>query len=223
MSVFGIAIFLSFFAFMATQTFCEFGPNNLARMLAFCITLVGLLGFLGAAWINFFPPEPLDHFELPNTIGGDRLTAPDGRVFVVSPPTARVQRYGPEGFEKGFSYQHKASAFGMSASGNVLICSSGQLIAFSPDGAEVPPRGSCPNGTLGSTLSSYQSHAKVPAIAFNRFSALAVPLWHPLVGWFVAAFGGLLLWLFSRLDRSVWIKLASERRPTAASSDRPSS
>ena len=172
--------------------------TNLIGTLAICISLVGVLGFFEFAWIDLFPPELLDRFELPNDpLQGVRLTAPDGRVFIVSSPIARVQRYGPEGFEKGFMYGHKAFRFGMSASGNVLICIAADvLLTYSPDGEDVPPRGSCPDRFEVSS-SSYPSHAKLPTIAFNWFSALAVPLWHPVAGWVIALFGGLLFKLSS--------------------------
>lgn len=211
MSILGHAIGLSIMAIIAVKMYGDFrlaSSDNLARKLAICISMAGLLGFFEMIWIDFLPSELLDHVELPNTLQGVRLTAPDGRVFVVSPPIARVQRYGPEGFEKGFMYARKAFEFGMSASGNILICSAGGiLLAYSPDGVEVPPRGSCPHGTVGSSFSSdpssfYPSNAKVPTIAFNWFSALAVPLWHPVAGWLVAVLGGLILVCFSRPQSS---------------------
>jgi hypothetical protein len=143
-------------------------------------------------WACFalFPRELLDHFELPNTLEAVRLTAPDGRVFIVSSSIERVQRYGPEGFEKGFLVGKKVSTSAMSASGNVLL-SRREMLTYTPDGAEVPPSGSCRDRLEGS-YSSYPSDAQVPTIAFNWFSALAVPLWHPVVAWFIALFGGCL-------------------------------
>jgi hypothetical protein len=39
---------------------------------------------------------------------------------------------------------------------------------------------------------SSQRTAKVPAIAFNWISALAVPLWHPVAAWIIGLFGVLL-------------------------------
>jgi hypothetical protein len=185
-------------AVMMYRDFSQASANNLATKLAFCGSIAGLLGFAEVAWIGLLPNELLDHFEMPNTLGADRLTAPDGRVFIVSSPIARVQRYGPEGFEKGFNYGHKAFTFGMSASGNILICAAGgELLTYSPDGVEVQPRRSCLHGVFDRSLASYASNAKVPTIAFNWFSALAVPLWHPVAGWLVLVLGGLLRWLFS--------------------------
>jgi hypothetical protein len=106
-----------------------------------------------------------------------------------------VQRYGPEGFEKGFMYRRKAFTFGMSWTGNVLICAvGGEFLTYNPDGTEVPPRGSCKDGFITSSP-SYPSHAKVPTIAFNWFSALAVPLWHPVAAWLSMVVGGLLFYL----------------------------
>ena len=160
--------------------------------LAICIVAVGILAFVAPWWLNAFPLD----LELPNTLLGDRLTGPDGRVFIVSPPISRVQRYGPEGFEKGFMVV-KVSRSAMSASGNVLICGYGdELVTYTPDGAEVPPRGSCRNRFIGS-FSHYPSKAKVPMIAFNWFWTLAVPLWHPVMGWAIGVLGILLLKLNS--------------------------
>jgi hypothetical protein len=160
---------------------------------ALCIIVVGVIAFSEPGWLALLTHELLDHFELPNTIlQADRLTAPDGRVFILSRPIERVQRYGPDGFEKGFLVG-KASSSAMSASGNILTCSpGGELFTFTPDGDLVQPRDSCRDG-LGRSFLSYPRNAKVPAIAFNWFSAVAVPLWHPVLGWIIAAFGYLLL------------------------------
>jgi hypothetical protein len=96
------------------------------------------------------------------------------------------------GFEKGFGVV-KVSRSAMSASGNVLICGlSDELVTYTPDGAEVLPRGSCRNRFIGS-FAQYPSKAKVPMIAFNWFWALAVPLWHPVAGWVIGVVGILLL------------------------------
>jgi len=196
----GQLIPLAFCTIVVVQTYRQHRASitNFLGILGFCIVVLGMLGFLGAGWIYIFPPEFLDGFELPNDrYEGVRLTAPDGRVFIASPALARVQRYGPEGFEKGFSYGHKASKFGMSASGNILICTiGGVLLTYSPDGAELPHRGGCP-GRFEFSSSSYPSHARVPAIAFNWFSAWAVPLWHPFAGLFTVAFGSFILRLSS--------------------------
>ena len=103
-----------------------------------------------------------------------------------------MQRYGPEGFEKGFLVRTKVHESAMSASGNVLICSPAfELLTYTPDGAEVPPIGSCRDRFEGSYFSD-PGDAKVPTIAFNWFSALAVPLWHPLAAWIMLFFGLLL-------------------------------
>ena len=70
----------------------------------------------------------------------------------------------------------------VSASGNLVICSSGgEMITYTPDGEELSPRRRCWDGFENSlSYSYYPSNAKVPGIAFNRFSALAVLLWHPV-------------------------------------------
>jgi len=170
--------------------------------LAFCLSLVGLVGFVDVAWIDLLPSGFLGRVELPNDpFQGVRLTAPDGRVFVVSPAIFRVQRYGPDGFETGFMYGRKASKFGMSASGNLTICASAdELLTYSRDGEEVLPRGSCRDRFEGSSP-YYVSQARLPTIAFNWFSALAVPLWHPFAAWAFILLGGLLFWLVAPTKR----------------------
>jgi hypothetical protein len=165
--------------------------TNFLGKFAICLMATGFLGFIEPFWINLFPAELLNRVELPNALGGVRLTAPDGHVFIVSSPIARVQRYGPDGFENGFMYGRKAFKFGISSSGDVLICAAGTLLTYRPDGAEVLPQGSC-GDEFAISSSSYPSHAKLPKIAFNWFSALAVPLWHPILAWVICLFSALL-------------------------------
>jgi hypothetical protein len=166
--------------------------TDYVRKLGLCIIAIGGLGFLEAFWIRLFPHEVFDFFELPNTIQAVRLIAPDGRVFIVSSPIQRVQRYGPEGFEKGFLVG-KVSFAAISASGNVVTCSPGnEMRTYSSDGDELSPRRTCWEGFEGAPT-SVPSNAKVPAIAFNWFSALAVPLWHPIAAWVIMMFGVALL------------------------------
>jgi hypothetical protein len=176
--------------------------NDLPRKLFICFSAASMLAFIEPLWISFFPPALLKNIELPNAPLGDRLTAPDGRVFIVSSPIARVQRYGPEGFELGFMYGSKASKFWISPSGNVLICTlAGALLTYSPDGTEVPPRRSC-NDRFEAFFSSSPSHARVPTIAFNWFAALAVPLWHPVAAWLTILVTGLFYLCFRGRPRS---------------------
>jgi hypothetical protein len=172
--------------------------TNFVGKLAICIIAVGLIGFCEPALV-LFPPELLAHLELPNTLFADRLTAPDGRVFIVSSLIQRVQRYGPEGFENGF-WTGKVSSSAISASGDILICSpGGVLLTYTPDGNNVPPSRSCRN-PLGQSA-YYPSDAKVPTIAFNWFSVLAVPLWHPFVAWGIMGFGSILFKNFGAARR----------------------
>ena len=169
--------------------------GDLPRKVVVCIGGVCALCFLAQFSIGALPSEFLEHIEFPNAPGGDRLTAPDGRVFIVSVTLARVQRYGPDGFEKGFMYHQKADGFAVSPSGNILICTLGKvLFTYDPDGSEILPRGSCEQG-FGASPSTYSSHARVPVIAFNWFSAVAVPLWHPVAAWLIAVLTALLYWL----------------------------
>jgi hypothetical protein len=200
---------LSFVAFLLFLVICAFliikmrrewqaATNNAQKKLAILIGGACILAFFEPMWIGFFPPKLLDHVELPNAPLGDRLTSPNGRVFIISSPIARVQRYGPEGFELGFMYSGKVSTVFMSPSGNVLICTmAGALLTYSPDGAEVPPRKSCKD-SFEVYFPSSPSNARVPTIAFNWFSALAVPLWHPFAAWLTALLVGLFSLRFSR-------------------------
>ncbi|SRR5579871_346133 len=164
----------------------QVATNNLPKKLSILIFGACFLAFFEPMWIAFFPSKLLNDVELPNAPLGDRLTAPDGRVFIFSAPIARVQRYGPEGFELGFMYSGKESKAFISRSGNVLICTlGGALLTYSPDGTELPPRRSC-NERIETYFPSSPSHTRVPAIAFNWLSALAVPFWHPVAAWLTA-------------------------------------
>src|SRR5215813_8781108 len=132
-----LAFLLVFFAVMGARMYREWRaePDNPPRKLAIVIGGVCVVAFCEPGWIGVFPANLLAHVELPNAPGGDRLTAPDGRMFIVSWPIARVQRYGPEGFELGFMYGAKASHVWMSPSGNILICTmaGAALLTYTPD------------------------------------------------------------------------------------------
>ncbi len=192
LNIFLIASFLAVFATISVvkgYRHWRAPTTDYVRKLGLCIMAIGLLGFLEAFWLRLFP---LEHFELPNTIQALRLNAPDGRVFIVSSPIQRVQRYGPQGFEKAFLVG-KVSFAAISASGNVVTCSPGnQMRTYSPDGDELPPPRPCWDGFEGASTFTL-SNTKVPAIAFNWFSALAVPLWHPIAAWVIGIFGVALL------------------------------
>lgn len=173
--------------------------GDLPKKVVICIGAVCALCFMAQFSIAALPSEFLEHIELPNAPGGDRLTAPDGRVFIMSVPLARVQRYGPDGFEKGFMYHQKADAFAMSPSGNILICTlRKELLTYDPDGSEVLPRGSCRSGFIASQP-PYAGRAKVPIIAFSWFAALAVPLWHPVAAWLIVVLSALVYWVLAKV------------------------
>jgi hypothetical protein len=198
--IFPFVFLFVFFVVMAIKIYREWqtAAGDTPRKFVICVTGVCVFAFCEPFWINVFPSRVLEHIELPNSPVADRLIAPDGRVFVVSSPIARVQRYGPDGFEMGFLYGRKAIAFGMSPSGNILICATGrELLTYSPDGNEVLPRGSCKEG-FAASWSSYPSRAKVPTIAFNWLSAFAVPLWHLVAAWLMALLTGLFYLGFRR-------------------------
>jgi hypothetical protein len=175
--------------------------RDFPRKLAISAAVLGVVGFLVPFWLWLIP----DSVELPNSLMSVRITAPDGRVFVVSEPFGRVQRYGPAGFERAFRIDSQGGAVeaGVSPAGNLLICSvrARALITYNPDGVELPPRWLCQydhghNGLIPS-ISSYPSKARVPLIALNWLSAMAVPLWHPFVAWLILMVGFLYL-KFSR-------------------------
>jgi len=179
-------------------------PDDIPSRIAWAIAMAGLVGFFIPFLLAFgiIPNRFLDRIELPNSLQSVRVTAPDGRVFVVSEPLGRVQRYGPSGFERSFAVDSRGGAMeaGMSATGNLLICSARAghvLITYNPDGQEIGYRQPCEpstahHGQLPDTP-SYVANAKVPRIADSWLAALAVPLWHPFSGWLMAACGGLYL------------------------------
>jgi hypothetical protein len=175
--------------------------KQLPRTVARCVAAVGIIGFLLPLGLGVFPDEWLNATELPNALGSARVTAPNGRVFVASEPLGRVQRYGPEGFERGFYVDGQGGAFdiGVSEAGDVLICSvrARALIIYTEDGVETARRGPCTfndaNGGLIPASRHYERNARVPEVALGWFGLLAVPLWHPFVAWFMILMGGLFL------------------------------
>ena len=137
---------------------------NRLFVLAICLLPLGVVGFLAQLGLG---ERVSPDVELPNQFGSVKVTAPDGRVFIASVPVGRVQRYGPDGFERGFPVDSRG--------GERKPCQS----ALSSDGLLSSP--SCP------------ANANVPAIASSWFAVLAVPLWHPLVAWSMALVGILIL------------------------------
>ncbi|WP_316181821.1 MULTISPECIES: hypothetical protein [unclassified Bradyrhizobium] len=172
-------------------------PSAVAR----CAVALGIIGFLLPLGLGVFPDDWLNAIELPNALGSARVAAPNGRVFVASEPLGRVQRYGPQGFERGFYVGSQGGAFdiGVSDAGDVLICSvrARALIVYTQDGVETARRGPCTfndaNGGLMPASRSYERNARVPEIAFGWFGLLAVSLWHPFIAWFMALMGALFL------------------------------
>jgi len=169
------------------------------------VAIAGTAGFLfqGLVGLGAIPQQLLDGIELPNSPTAVRIAAPDGRVFIVSESVGRVQRYGPSGFERSFGVDARGGFIeaGMSAAGNLLICSSRaghMLITYDPDGKEIGVRRPCEpstahQGRLPDT-SEFASKARVPRIADSWLAALALPLWHPFSGWLMAAGAGLYLY-----------------------------
>jgi hypothetical protein len=175
--------------------------RDLQRKFAIVLFVLGALGFLQPFWLRLVPDALLDWIEFPNAVGAVRLAAPNGRVFVASQPLGRVQRYGPDGFERGFFVAAQGGVFdlGVSPSGQVLICSvrARSVITYTQDGVEVGPRLPCAwseaNHGLMPAAAAYPNHAKVPDIAFSWYARLALPLWHPMLAWVMALLGGLYL------------------------------
>ncbi|MGC2776535.1 MAG: hypothetical protein WA418_12980 [Bradyrhizobium sp.] len=176
--------------------------NELSRLIARCVVAFGIGGFLLAFALASFPSDWLALIELPNTLSSVRVTAQNGRVFVASVPLGRVQRYGPDGFERGFSVDARGGFFdiGVTRSGDVLICSARAhaLIVYTQDGIETSKRLPCKfsdanGGHVPGSAAFYESNAQVPRVALGWLGLLAVPLWHPVVGWLVGLIGGLFL------------------------------
>jgi hypothetical protein len=167
------------------------------NVAAACMLPLGVMGFLAQPDLGQRLPP---YVELPNQLGSVRVTAPDGRVFIASIPTGRVQRYGPDGFERGFPVDSRGGYFdiGVSPSGDILICSgrARALITYDQDGREIGERKPCArNWSDGGLLPSpfYRARANVPAIASSWFATLAIPLWHPAAAWLMALVGFLIL------------------------------
>jgi hypothetical protein len=143
-------------------------------------------------------PVPSD-VELPNTLTSAEIAAPDGRVYIANQFNARVQRYGPHGFERGFTVDSQGGPFdiGVSPSGNILICSARTrlLIAYDPDGEDIGVRGPCDVDPHTGLIPSpnYRPRADVPFIASSWYMRLAIPLWHPAIAYFMLVLGALLL------------------------------
>jgi hypothetical protein len=151
--------------------------TDFARKIAYGISIAGIVGFLQPFWLGSFPSEFLNRIEFPNTLDAVRLTAPDGRVFIVSEPFGRVQRYGPKSFQRGFKIDSRGGVVdaGISSSGNLLICSvrARGLITYDRDGAEIGQRLPCAYDVAnhGRIPQSplYNSEARLPLIAINWF------------------------------------------------------
>ena len=184
-------------------------PKDLAEGIAWAVAIAGIAGFLfqGLVGLGVIPQQLLDGIELPNSPTAVRIAAPDGRVFVVSETVGRVQRYGPSGFERSFGIESHGGFLeaGMSAAGDLLICSSRAghlLITYDPNGKEIGVRRPCEpstahQGRLPDTA-EFASKARVPPIADSWLAALALPLWHPFSGWLMAACAGLYLQVRNR-------------------------
>ncbi|HEV2154029.1 hypothetical protein [Bradyrhizobium sp.] len=174
------------------------------RNIVICLIALGMACFLGQGLIASSAPDFLNEIELPNSLGSMRLAAPDGRVFIVSEPLGRVQRYGPSGFERGFQVHAGGGTFdaGISPSGEVLLClgRSHELVRLDQDGRETGPRQSCARNVWGDDripfLNHYAARVQVPLIAFSWIAAMAVPLWHPFTAWLLMMVGILLSYYF---------------------------
>jgi hypothetical protein len=167
------------------------------RKLANSMIALGAFGFFAPILLVFLPDGFLKFVEFPNSIGAVRITAPDGRVFVASEPLARIQRYGPDGFELGFHVTSQGGAFevGVSPRGEILVCAARgrALIVYDADGLELgmpmPCQFSVAHNGLIPSSSHYSSSIQVPAIATGWFAAAAILLWHPFVAWLMALCG----------------------------------
>jgi hypothetical protein len=166
-----------------------------ATTIAIFLFVIGMAGFAQLE-LGRLPHD----WEIPNSLQSVKVTAPDERVFVASAPTGRVQRYGPNGFERGFKVDSHGGHFeiGVAPSGDIVVCSTrGRArIVYDRDGIERGERGRCETeqknrGLLPSPV--YRPLADVPVFATSWIAALAVPLWHPFAAGLVALIGMLML------------------------------
>jgi hypothetical protein len=166
-----------------------------AKNVGICAVVLGAGGFFAQLLVAQKLPS---NIEFPNSLESVRIAAVDGRVYIHSVPLARVQRYGPDGFERAFAVERHGYFVGVSPSNAVLICSARAraLITYDRDGNEIGERSPCEVDFSSSGLlpsPSYRANANVPAIASSWIAALAVPLWHPAVAWLMALVGLLIL------------------------------
>jgi hypothetical protein len=172
---------------------------NLAAACGLALGVVGFMAPLGGVPFNI---------ELPNSLGAVRVTAPDGRVFIASTPTGRVQRYGPDGFERAFFIDSRGGVFdtGISPLGEIMVCSARAkaLISYDRDGLEIGQRKPCYVGSSGLLASPHYSvRADVPTIASSWLAAMAIPLWHPFMAWLIGVVSMIALKInFRELQRS---------------------
>jgi hypothetical protein len=160
-----------------------------------------LFPFVCPKLLSSLPLEVARQIELPNSLGSIKVAAPDGRVFIVSEPSARIQRYGPAGFELGFEVdsQGRSLQAGVTERGEIVVCAVRlrQLLTYTADGLEVGERMPCNFDKSGHgrilTASHFTSRAVVPEIATGWLAAILIPLWHPFVAWVILVAGG--VWL----------------------------
>jgi hypothetical protein len=75
--------------------------NAVSRKIVQCIFVLGAVGLLQPFfWLGLLPTELLRRAS--KHAQRSRVTAPHGRIIVVSAPLGRVQRYGSDGFERAF-------------------------------------------------------------------------------------------------------------------------
>jgi hypothetical protein len=181
--------------------------SQVKRKLATSMIALGTFGFFAPILLGFVPDVVLRFVELPNSMGAVRIVAPDERIFVASEPLARIQRYGPNGFELGFHVTSQGGAFevGVTPRGEILVCvARGRvLFLYNADGVElgmpIPCEFSVAHNGLIPSSSHYSSRIQVPAIAGGWIAAAAIVLWHPFVALLMAIYGA--AWL-DNLDKS---------------------
>jgi hypothetical protein len=174
--------------------------DRMIRLLGLCLTISGAALFLVMTVLLSLPARTTERIELPNERKSPQIIAPDGQVFVANSYTFRIQRYGPDGFERGFWVDAGGGSFaiGLTADGLILVCTQRErhLITYTRDGQEIGSRGTCPydpgnNGLmLSNGASPFASHAKVPRVATHWLSAAALPLaYHPFYAWILFGLG----------------------------------
>ena len=163
---------------------------------------VGFVGFVGTYYIPYAGTW-LDHVELPAFLGSNTIALPDGGRLTANMAQQRVQRYGGDGrFRNGWFVEAHGGHFGigLTSDGRAVVCTGRgrQLFLFSLDGQSAGDPRPCPPPEVPKILQPNDfPHSEVhlqQAIAVDPPSPsivtlVLVPLWDPMVAWFIVVIG----------------------------------